>query len=50
MGTLSHLTAEAAGILHRHHQVSSEEVKQDVGDVGAQGLQDVLGNVDLRFI
>ncbi len=42
--------ADGAGILHRHHQVSSQEVDQDVGDVGAQRLQDVFGNVDLGFI
>ncbi len=48
--TFSHLIGDGAGILHRHHQVSSQEVDQDVGDVCAQGLQDVLGNVDLGFI
>lgn len=47
---MSHLAADGAGILHRHHQVSSHEVKQDVGDISAQRLQDVLGNVDLGFV
>lgn len=47
---MSHLAADGAGILNRQHQVISQEVKQDVGDISAQRLQDVLGNVDLGFI
>lgn len=45
-----HLVGDGAGVLHGHHQVTGQEVDQDVGDVRAQGLQDVLGNVDLGFI
>lgn len=48
--SFSNLGADVAWILHRHHQVSRQEVDQDVGDICAQGLQDVLSNVGLGFI
>lgn len=48
--SFSNLVADVARVLHGHHQVSRQEVDQDVGDICAQGLQDVLSNVDLGFI
>lgn len=47
---LSDFVGDGAGVLHGHHQVSSQEVNQDVSDICAHGLQDMLGNVDLGFI
>lgn len=44
MWSLSHLTADGVWVLHRHHQVTSQEVKQDISDIRAQRLQDVFGN------
>lgn len=49
-GRRSHLAADGGRVLHRHHHVGSQRVEQDVGDVGAQGLQHVLGDVHLGFI
>ena len=48
--TQKDLIGDGAGIFHRHHQISSQEVHQDVGDIGAHSLQDVLGDADLGFI
>lgn len=44
MWSLSHLAADGVWVLHRHHQVTSQEVKQDISDIRAQRLQDVFGN------
>lgn len=44
MWRLCHLTADGARVFRRHHQVTSQEVKQDISDIRAQCLQDVFGN------